>query len=339
MQSSKLANEDFAPEPHGSTARGWALRIVAPRRAELDEITVPDPGPRQVRVRVEGCGICGSNLAVWQGRPWFEYPFLPGAPGHEGWGVVEAVGAAVENVQREERVAFLSEHALAEYDLADADAVLPIPRQARAFPGEALGCAVNVMRRSDIGPAHTVAVIGVGFLGALLIQLARRAGARVIALSRRPFALKIARRSGAHETIRLDGGENAAERFREITGQSTCERVIEAAGQQGTLDLATVLTGERGRLIIAGYHQNGERRINMQLWNWRGIDVINAHEREPRIYLDGMRAAAQAVEDGVLEPSFLLTHMFELDRVGDAFRALEERPEGFLKAWIRIGAI
>jgi len=54
--------------------------------------------------------------------------------------------------------------------------------------------------------------------------------------------------------------------------------VIEAAGQQWPLDLATELTRERGRLIIAGYHQDGPRQINMQLWNWRGLDVINAHE-------------------------------------------------------------
>jgi len=335
MRSVRPARKKFVAAAPAVRAR--AARIMAPRRAAIDEVFLPEPGPRQVRIRVEGCGLCGSNLAVWQGRPWFDYPFPPGAPGHEGWGAIEAVGAEVKDVTPGARVAFLSERALAEFDLASMDALVPIPAQAPAFPGEALGCAVNIMRRSDIEPQHTVALIGVGFLGALLIQLARRRGARVIAFSRRPFALDIARRAGASAAIRLDGGDHAAARFREITGESTCERVIEAAGEQSALDLASALTGERGRLIIAGYHQDGARQVNMQLWNWRGIDVVNAHERDPRVYLDGMRAAARAVENGGLDPSFLLTHTFPLERIADAFRALEERPDGFLKAWMRIG--
>ena len=47
--------------------------------------------------------------------------------------------------------------------------------------------------------------------------------------------------------------------------------------------------------MIAGYHQDGLRQVNMQLWNWRGIDVINAHERDPRVYISGMHAAANAI--------------------------------------------
>ena len=79
--------------------------------------------------------------------------------------------------------------------------------------------------------------------------------------------------------------------MKELTDGRWCERVIEAVGLQWPLDLAGELTGERGRLVIAGYHQDGPRQVNMQLWNWRGIDVINAHERDPQRYVDGMRAA------------------------------------------------
>ena len=62
------------------------------------------------------------------------------------------------------------------------------PRSAKP----SLACALNVFRRSGVEPGQTVAVVGVGFLGALLVQLARAAGARVLALSRRPFALQVA---------------------------------------------------------------------------------------------------------------------------------------------------
>ena len=70
-----------------------AARIVAPRQGEIDEIAVPEPGAGEVRIQVDGCGVCGSNLPLWRGRPWFHYPIDPGASGHEGWGRVDQVGA------------------------------------------------------------------------------------------------------------------------------------------------------------------------------------------------------------------------------------------------------
>lgn len=313
-----------------------AARFMAPREVRIEEVPLPPFGPSQVRVRLEGCGVCGSNLAVWQGRPWFDYPFAAGAPGHEGWGVVDVVGPEVENVYAGDRVALLSYRAYAEYDIAEANSVMPFPAMYSVFPGEALGCAANVFHRSDIRSGQTVAIIGIGFMGALLTQRAARSGARVIALSRRPFALDIARQCGATEAIRLDEVSRAGERVMELTRGRGCERVIEAAGVQESLDLASDIIATGGRLVIAGFHQDATCRVNLQLWNWRGIDVINAHEREPERYMDGMRAATAAITAGALDPSPLYTHSFALEEISDAFSALEGRPDSFLKAWIRL---
>src|SRR5690606_18182141 len=104
-----------------------ALQLSGPRRAEIVDVPTPTPGPNQVLVRLQGCGLCGSNLSPWQGRPWFRYPLEPGAPGHEGWGRVAAVGSEVGGVRVGDRVALLSERAFAEYDVADADAIVPLP--------------------------------------------------------------------------------------------------------------------------------------------------------------------------------------------------------------------
>jgi threonine dehydrogenase-like Zn-dependent dehydrogenase len=73
----------------------------------------------------------------------------------------------------------------------------------------------------------------------------------------------------------------------------------------------------------------------MQQWNWKGIDVINAHERDRSVYVSGMAAAVRAVVDGRLDLSPLLTHSFPLERIDQAFQAAEERPDGFLKAVVR----
>jgi threonine dehydrogenase-like Zn-dependent dehydrogenase len=310
--------------------------LAAPRTARLDMVSLPEPGAGEVRIRLEGCGVCASGLPMWEGRAWFTYPAPAGGPGHEGWGVVDAVGEGVTGLALGTRVAALSYKAFAEYDVASASAVVPLPAalDGRAFPGEPLGCAMNIFARTGIEAGQTVAIVGIGFLGALLCQLASHAGARVIAISRRQFALDVARQSGAHELIALEEQWRVVDRVTALTGEAMCARVIECVGLQGPLDLASQLTAERGRLVVAGFHQDGPRQVDMFLWNWRGIDVVNAHERDAAAYVAGMRAAVDAVAAGVVDPQPLFTHRLPLDRLGDAFELARTRPDGFVKALV-----
>ncbi|HWO26670.1 MAG TPA: zinc-binding dehydrogenase [Kofleriaceae bacterium] len=314
-----------------------AAIIAAPRTMELCEVLVPVPGPEEVLIRVEGCGVCGSSLPVWEGRPWFPYPRPPGTPGHEGWGTVAAVGARVTAVAPGARVGFLSERAFAEYDVAPATSLVLLPAglRHRDMPAEALGCAMNIWRRSGIEAGQTVAVVGVGFLGALLVQLAARAGARAIAISQRAASLEVARRMGAAETIELLADDTAiVARAWRLTGGAGCDRVLELTGAQRPLDLAAKLCRVRGRLVIAGFHQDGPRQIDMFLWNWRGLDVINAHERAPEAYVTGMAAALDRMSSGQLDPQPLYTHRVPLARADEAFELLRQRPDGFVKALV-----
>jgi threonine dehydrogenase-like Zn-dependent dehydrogenase len=322
-----------------SKTRSTTMRaavVTGPGEVELQDLPVVEPGPHQVRIRLEGCGVCASNLTPWSGPDWMTFPTEAGGLGHEGWGRVEAVGAGVRNVSVGDRVAALSYHAYATHDIADADMVVPLPAalDGMPFPGEPLGCAMNIFRRSDIQAGQTVAIIGIGFLGALLTQLATKAGARVIAISRRQESLDVAKRMGAAETIAMDDHWRIIEEVKRLTGERFCERVIEAVGKQWPLDLAAELTMERGRLIIAGYHQDGPRQVNMQLWNWRGLDVINAHERDPAIYIEGIRDAVDAVAEGRLDPSSLYTHRYPLAELDQALNDTRDRPGNFIKALV-----
>lgn len=321
-----------------SSATMRAAVLTAPGEFDIQTFATRELAANQVLIRLEGCGVCGSNLAPWEGREWFKYPFAPGTPGHEGWGTVESIGDNVTNVRPGDRVAALSYQAFAEYDIADASAVVPLPENLRGkpFPGEALGCAFNVFKRCDIQPGHTVAIVGVGFLGAVLTSLAASAGAYVIAITRRAFALDVARHYGADECVPMDDHWKIIERVKALTEGVGCDRVIEAVGAQWPLDVAAELTRERGKLIISGYHQDGPRRVNMQLWNWRGLDVINAHERDTAIYVQGMRDAVNAVASGAFDPTPLYTHTFPLDRIADAFTAMQQRPDNFMKALVTL---
>jgi threonine dehydrogenase-like Zn-dependent dehydrogenase len=264
------------------------------------------------------------------------FPGEPGGLGHEGWGTIDAVGERVEGLAIGDRVACLSYNSYASHDVAEANSVVKLPPEldGKPFPGEPLGCAFNIFRRSDIAAGQTVAIVGIGFLGAILTRLATEAGARVIAISRRSFSLELAERMGAAETIPLEDHYAIIERVKTLTDGRFCDVVIEAIGKQWPLDLAAELTREGGRLVIAGYHQDGPRQVNMQLWNWRGFDIVSAHERDPAVYVQGVREAIDAVASGRLDLKPLLNHVYPLERLGEALDATRDRPDGFVKGLV-----
>ncbi|RFA25382.1 L-iditol 2-dehydrogenase [Alkalilimnicola ehrlichii] len=301
---------------------------------ELQQVPRPQPGPNQVRIRLQGCGICASNIPAFEGREWFQYPLSPGELGHEGWGTIDAIGDEVDHLRVGERVAALSFHAYAEYDIADADKVVRLPPalDGQPIPGEALGCIMNIFRRAQITQGQTVGIVGSGFLGSGLLQLAKAAGARVIAISRSESSCALAERLGADHVVPMQDHWEIIDQVKQLTEERFCERVLECTGKQWPLDLAGELTAFSGRLVIAGFHQDGPRSVNMQLWNWRGIDVVNAHERDPAVAVRGMQEAVAAVADGRLQIAPLLSHRFGLQDLTRGLHAAATRPEGFTKA-------
>jgi threonine dehydrogenase-like Zn-dependent dehydrogenase len=310
-----------------------AAVVAAAGRVEIRDVPLPEPGPAQILVRLEGCGVCGSNQPVWEGRDWFRYPLAPGAPGHEAWGRVAKLGRDVRGLAEGDRVAALFGAGFAEYDLAEAAHAVKLPRalDGGPFPGEPFACAVNVFRRARIQPGDAVAVVGLGFIGAVVARLAAAAGARVLAAGRRRWSLDHARRLGAAATVELEDPWPAAARLRELAGGGGCDVAVEAVGLQGPLDVAAECLREQGRLVVAGFHQDGRRSIDLCAWNWKAFDVVNAHFRDPAVNADGMRAAADAIASGTLRVADFVTHSFPLDRLGDAFEAMRSRPDGFLK--------
>src|SRR3954470_23762946 len=116
-------------EYHSSTHAQKTMRaavITAPGQVSVREVPTPIPAAGEVRVRIKGCGVCASNVPPWEGREWFQYPFAPGQLGHEAWGVVDALGDGVIEFEVGQRVAMLSNHAFAEYDVAPIDSVVSI---------------------------------------------------------------------------------------------------------------------------------------------------------------------------------------------------------------------
>ena len=333
--SSSQAVQQQAPEQKDTEVAKAAV-LKDPQKVIVQEVKLPEPGSGEVRIKLEGSGVCASNIPIWEGRDWFDYPVNPGEPGHEGWGVIDAVGEDVKTLKKGDRVTALSYQAYATHDIAKEESTVKLPDslQGKPFPGEPLGCAMNIFERSDIQKGQKVAIVGSGFLGSLLVQLAKSAGAEVIAVSRRQFSLETAKDAGADHLVQMNDHYKIIEKVKELTGGNFCERVIECTGKEWPLNLSIELTGERGKLIVAGFHQDGMRSVNVQMLNWRGIDMISAHERDPKQYIKGIKSAIKAVEAGKMDPFPLFTHTFSLNEMEEAYKHLTGRPDGFIKALI-----
>ena len=307
------------------TVRGRVAEVVGPRTFAVREQEFEPPAAGRVLVRVSQVGICASDLDDWRRGP------APGeAPlrlGHEPVGVVHAVGAGVEGLRAGEVVTGRLVPCFADYVTADPSDVVVVPDGAdpALALGEPLGCVVEGYRRAVPAVGASTAVIGLGFMGLVMTQLlARSPVSAVWAIDPRADARSTALATGA--TGAFSPGSVAL---------GGVDLVVEASGTQAGLDLASELVAEHGTVSVLGYHQS-RRGVDMSMWNWKALDVVNAHVRDGRLLAAATRSALRLLAAGRLDLAPLLTHHFPLERAGEAYEALESKPEGFHKAVITL---
>ncbi|MEZ5666319.1 MAG: alcohol dehydrogenase catalytic domain-containing protein [Alphaproteobacteria bacterium] len=306
--------------------------LSGPRTFRLDAAATPSPGPGEVLVKVRMSGVCSSELGAWRDGE--------GAPrllGHEVAGTVAAVGAGVAGLVPGDPVTGLFHKGFADYAVAPQDRVAAIPPGIaieHAF-GEPIACAMSGARRTPVDLGDRVAVVGLGFMGLLMLQLLRLKGpAHILGIDMRDDALAAGRGLGADATARP--GDLAADLKAVFPFAADDPRgfdmVVEATGTQAGLTLAVELVRFHGVLSILGYHQGGPRQVDMQLMNFKACDVVNAHERRAGYRMDCMRRGLALAAAGRLQLAPLATHGFPLDRLGDAFAVLQDKPAGFIKS-------
>lgn len=314
--------------------------VTGPRRIEVQERPDPVPGPGQVLVRVILCGLCHSELASFLDGPG-EGPGR--ALGHEVTGEVVRLGEGVAGPPVGTRVTGLFREGFAELAVTEADRVVALPDRlsVEAALGEPLSCVVSVGRRLRIELGDTAAVVGLGYMGLLTMQqMLLRGPARVVGVDPLEEARENALRFGATEVWapeRVPDDLLVPMRRRILPGTGAAV-AVEASGTQPGLDLAALMTHEHGQLAIVGYHNDagGHRDVDMRLWNWKALDVLNAHERRDDYKMDCMRRALALIASGRLPAGDLVTHRYPLDQVGAAFEALRVRPPGYVKGVVRM---
>lgn len=306
--------------------------VISPRRSRLAEVPVPEPGVNDILVRVRACGVCGSEYPSWT-----EASAAPVRLGHEVAGEVAAVGAGVSGFKPGDRITGLFRQGFAEYAVCPAEAAAPIPGGMgfeEACLGEPVACAVSGALRTDVGLGKTVAVIGLGFMGLLTLQLLRRKGAfRILAIDTRHGTESAARRLGADEFY--SPGEVPPELLlTDSAGVGGVDVVAECSGQGPALDLAVRMLKRHSVLSVVGYHQGGPRSVDFQMLNWKAADVINAHEKRRDFKMECLRIGLDLAAAGRLELGSLVTHRYPPDQVDRAFEDYESKPEGYIKGLV-----
>jgi D-arabinose 1-dehydrogenase-like Zn-dependent alcohol dehydrogenase len=242
---------------------------------EIVEREVPQPGPGHVRIRVQACGVCHSDVITKEGLiPGIAYPRVPG---HEVAGVVDEVGAGVTQWRKGQRVGvgvgwhggqdgtclacrrgdfgncanlkicgISYDGGYQEYMVAPVEALAQMPESLDAAEAGPLMCAgittFNALRHSGALPSDLVAIQGIGGLGHLGIQFAKKFGYRVAALGRGPGNAALAKKLGADVYVDSSATDAAAE-LQKLGGA----RVI----------LATAPSGKAMSALVGGLGMNG----------------------------------------------------------------------------------
>ncbi len=305
---------------------GRVAELTAPGTFTIREQPFPPPPAGQVLVKVLRVGVCASDL-----HDWLTGPIAGQSPprlGHEPVGLIEAVGDGVEGLHRGQTVTGRLTPAFADYLYAHPEDVVIVPDtiDSTLAIGEPLGCVVEGYRRAQPPIGADTAVIGLGFMGLVMTRLLTLSPvASVWAIDPRADARQAAATLGAtHLAAPDDPGLPV-----DSTGL-----VVEASGTQPGLDLATRLAAEQGVLSILGYHQASSRAVDMRAWNWKALDIINAHVRDRHRLADSTRAAIGLLASGAIPMGALLTHTYPIERLNDAYKALRDKPAGFVKAVI-----
>jgi L-iditol 2-dehydrogenase len=310
-----------------------AAVLVEPFRVEIVDKEAPRAGRGQIRMRVDQCGLCASDVDLWLGR---RPDSLPAWIGHEIAGVVEEVGSGVAAISVGDRiVAWIPDGGFAEKIIVEERYCVPIA-ETICFPAvaEPLSCVVNAVELAAPSLGDDVVIIGAGFMGSLVQLVTALKGPHSIAVADiRSDALARAMRLGATHVVDTSSASLAQTVFDATDGRGA-DITFEVTGVNAGLDLAGEVTRMSGKVCIVGYHQGGTRAIPLGHWNWMAFQIVNAHFREHAEIVAGMRAGMRLVEAGLFDVSPLFTHVYALDNIGEAFEVAAAKPTGFVKAVI-----
>ena len=270
----------------------------------VEEVTKPEPGPGQVVLKIETCGLCHTDIHAAHGD-WPVKPHPPFIPGHEGVGIVESLGVGVRTVAEGDRVAipwlgyacgaceycasgretlcpnqqmsgYTVNGAYAEYALAEAAFVGHVPHGLDPLDAAPLTCAgvttYKAIKVSGARSSDLVAIFGIGGLGHLAVQYARIAGASVAAVDLVDSKLALAKELGAEHTINA-ATEDPAEAIQALGG---ADQAIALAVSPTACEQAYRSLKRGGTLVFVGLPADNFVRLPIFETVLQGITVTGS---------------------------------------------------------------
>ena len=343
----------------------YAARLYGSRDIRIETMPAPPPpGAGEVQLRVTSVGICGSDLHQWSlGSIGDTKAETPVVLGHEFAGVVAALGPGVEGLAVGQRVAvdpavpcwrcemcrlghpnlcrrlhfcglWPDDGALRELMNHPADACFPLPDAISNDEGamlEPLGIGLHAVDLAHLRVANSVAVLGCGGVGLLLIRLARLAGARpIFATDRVPERLAAACRYGADAVFNVDKEDVAAAVWRATNGRGV-DVTFEAAWADETVAQAVEMTRFGGRVVLVGIPAEDALQMRASTARRKGLTIAFSR-RMKHTYPRALTLAQR----GDVDLAGLVTHRFPLAQTAEAFHLAETYRDGVLRAVIRV---
>lgn len=327
-----------------------AALLHGPRDLRVESVPDLVPGPGDVVVRVLAVGLCGTDYSIWTGDRPVRYPLVMG---HEFIGRVEAVGEGVTGVTAGTKVAVEPNYSCGRCALCregnrnlclartavgiDVDGGLgeqarlparvcwPAPADLsddQLLLAEPLAVVTRAVGRGTPAAGETAAVLGVGTLGLLAVQVLRARGLSVLAVGRSEGRLEVARALGAAAAVSsVTGSAGAAARA--LSGREGVDLVIETAGSAEAVGQALELARPGGRVVLTGLpHQPSAVEF---FWVVRReLTILGS-----MIYQTEFPEAIRLLASGAVRTERLLTHRFPLAEAQDAFHA--HRSPGSIK--------
>jgi len=323
-----------------------AAVLHGPRDLRVEALGDLVPGPGEAVVRVVAVGLCGTDYRIWTGERPVAYPLVMG---HEFIGHVLAVGAGVDNVRVGEKVAVepnyscgacalcregnrnlcLSRTAvgidvdggLAEQARLPARVCWPAPRELsddQLLLAEPLAVVTRAVGRSEPRAGETAAVLGVGTLGLLAVQVLKARGLSVLAVGRTEARLDVARALGADAVAAANAAAPEATpraSARALSGREGVDVVIETAGTPEAVGQAIELARPGGRVVLTGL-PHAPSSVEFFWVVRRELSLLGS-----MIYQTEFPEAIRLLADGKVRTERLLTHRFPLEAALEAFRA------------------
>jgi 2-desacetyl-2-hydroxyethyl bacteriochlorophyllide A dehydrogenase len=323
--------------------------VGAPLR--VSERRTPEPGPGEVRVRVEACGVCGSDHFLQEGG-FGPAVRMPVVPGHEAAGRIDALGPGVTGWAPGDQVALYYittppgdpwaaagrpnisprvtrmgvdvDGAFAEYVVRPVEALVrpagPVPPEVLAVLTDAVATPLHGLKRvARIQPGETLVVLGVGGLGSNAVQLGRILGARVIAVTRSAAKQALARRLGAAEVVAA-ADVDPVTAVRELTAGVGADVVLQLAADARADEQAIAMAGPGGRVVLIGAALEPFSVRAAEIF-WRELAVLGSRGFVP----DDIHDAIDLYLAGELEVGHLVERVRPLE---DANEALEDLVSG-----------